>query len=77
MKPCKDTIQLICDVEGLENPIDIDKVTKKIKEFDDIEESLEVFRTKIYFKSKVEPVERIPVTGRMMNFKDSSDETNS
>ena len=47
------------------------------KEFDDIEESLEVFRTKIYFKSKVEPVERIPVTGRMMNFKDSSDETNS
>lgn len=47
------------------------------KEFDDIEESLEVFRTKIYFKSKIEPVERIPVTGRMMNFKDSSDETNS
>ena len=47
------------------------------KEFDDIEESLEVFRTKIYFKSKVEPVERIPVTGIMMNFKDSSDETNS
>lgn len=47
------------------------------KEFDDIEESLEFFRTKIYFKSKVEPVERIPVTGRMMNFKDSSDETNS
>ena len=47
------------------------------KEFDDIEESLEVFRTKICFKSKVEPVERIPVTGRMMNFKDSSDETNS
>ena len=49
----------------------------KLVEFDDIEESLEVFRTKIYFKSKVEPVERIPVTGRMMNFKDSSDETNS
>ena len=47
------------------------------KEFDDIEESLEAFRAKIYFKSKGEPVERIPVTGRMMNFKDLSDDINS
>ena len=47
------------------------------KEFDDIEECLEAFRAKIYFRSKVEPVDRIPVTGRIMNFKDSSDVSNS
>ena len=47
------------------------------KEFDDIEESLETFRAKIYFRSKVESIERIPVTGRMMNFKDSTEESNS
>lgn len=39
------------------------------KEFDDIEESLETFRAKIYFRSKVESIERIPVTGRMMNLR--------
>lgn len=47
------------------------------KEFDDIEESLETFRAKIYFRSKVESIERIPVTGRMMNFKDSTEISNS
>lgn len=47
------------------------------KEFDDIEESLETFRAKIYFRSKVESIERIPVTGRMMNFKDSTEVSNS
>ena len=47
------------------------------KEFDDIEESLETFRAKIYFRSKVESIERIPVTGRMMNFQDSTEVSNS
>lgn len=44
------------------------------KEFDDIEESLEAFRVRIYFKSKMEPVRRIPVSGRMMNFIDKNEE---
>lgn len=47
------------------------------KEFDDIEESLETFRAKIYSRSKVESIERIPVTGGMMNFKDSTEVSNS
>lgn len=41
-----------------------------------IEENLETFRAKIYFKSKVEPIERIPVTVRMINFKDTTEESN-
>lgn len=56
---------------------DFDYVGIFQKEFDDIEESLETFRAKIYFRSKVESIERIPVTGRMMNFKDSTEISNS
>ena len=56
---------------------DFDYVGIFQKEFDDLEESLETFRAKIYFRSKVESIERIPVTGRMMNFKDSTEISNS
>ena len=37
------------------------------EQFDDIEESLEEFRTKIYFGAKKEPINRIPVSGRIVN----------
>ncbi len=40
------------------------------KQFDDVEESLESFRTKIYFKAKKQTIERIPVSGKMINFKE-------
>lgn len=40
------------------------------KQFDDVEESLESFRTKIYFKTKKEPIERVPVSGKMINFEE-------
>lgn len=36
--------------------------------FDEIEERLEDFRIKIYWSQKKEPVKRIPVMGRMVNF---------
>lgn len=62
---------------GKKSEDDFDYVGIFQKEFDDIEESLETFRAKIYFRSKVESIERIPVTGRMMNFKDSTEISNS
>ena len=40
------------------------------EQFDDIEESLEKFRTRIYFRAKMEPIERIPVSGQIINFED-------
>lgn len=40
------------------------------KQFDDVEESLERFRTKIYFKEKKEPIDRVPVSGKMINFEE-------
>ena len=33
----------------------------------------ETFRTKIYYKEKEAPIERIPVSRRMINFKDSEE----
>ena len=38
--------------------------------FDEIEESLEDFRIKIYWSQKKESVKRIPVMGRVINFED-------
>lgn len=40
------------------------------EQFDDIEESLEKFRTQIYFRNKMEAIERIPVSGQIINFED-------
>lgn len=40
------------------------------KDFDDINESLEKFRVKIYFSSKIDPIKRIPISGKMTNFED-------
>lgn len=40
------------------------------KAFDEIEESLEDFRVKIYWSQKKEPVKQIPVMGRIINFED-------
>lgn len=38
--------------------------------FDEIEESLEDFRIKIYWSQKKESVKRIPIMGRVINFED-------
>lgn len=40
------------------------------KVFDEIEESLEDFRVKIYWLQKKEPVKRIPIMGRIINFEE-------
>lgn len=41
------------------------------KELDDIDDSLEDFRTKIYFKTKKESIEHVPVFGEMINFEEA------
>lgn len=41
-------------------------------QFDEIEDSLEVFRTKIYIGTKNESIEHRPVMGQMINSKDKS-----
>ena len=38
------------------------------KQFDDIEENLEEFRSKIYFRGKKEAIKRIPVSGKVIKW---------
>ena len=52
------------------NGLDIVNVYQK--EFDDIEDDLERFRTRIYFKEIKMPIERVPVFERIKNIRDDA-----